>query len=175
MVPVSMVPVSAMPTQPSSVMPSSVMPSPWHRPAERGGQAGESRLRAGSAPQRERPGAERACWAYVRTHLRALAVQKRGLAAGRSGWPCPPAQGRSAMRSVPWLQAMRATQLSYEGSARAFERSRTHLRPLAGQRGPINLVRLAATRASARRARGRKKPSHLIHVTHRAITVGRGV
>ena len=46
--------------------------------------AGESRVRAGSAPQRKRSGAERALWEGVRAHLHAFAVQKRDLIAGHA-------------------------------------------------------------------------------------------
>ena len=54
------------------------------QPNEEGGGAGESRVRAGSAPQRERSGAERALWEGVRAHLHAFAVQKRDLIAGHA-------------------------------------------------------------------------------------------
>ena len=66
--------------------------------------AGESRVRAGSAPQRERSGAERAWWEGVCAHLQAFAVQKRDLLAIRSSWLPSCAEhslGWSAPRSAP--------------------------------------------------------------------------
>jgi hypothetical protein len=60
-------------------------------PSEEGGGL-EQRVRAGSAPQRERSGAKRAWWEGVRAHLEAFAAQKRDLLAGRSSWLRPPAR-----------------------------------------------------------------------------------
>ena len=58
------------------------------RPKQPVSEAGYGRAARRSASAR----AQHACWEGHCAHLRARAVQKRGRAARRSGWACPPAR-----------------------------------------------------------------------------------